>query len=307
MKTKLYLVTGFLGAGKTTFLKELIPSLAPMRMHIIVNEFGKEGVDGPLLETIGASLRQINNGSIFCSCRIDKFEDELKNALEDSPDCIVVEASGLSDPTNIRSILAKEIYKNEIQYCGGICLVDANRFKKVYSTARCVKKQIASSDVVFLNKIDKVSEKEILETEKLIHTQRPDISIYRTSHGNFKMKWIDNLIFEDSVKSDYESTVPDITLQKMMIRVDKNIKYDQLIYFLKVIAEDTYRIKGFVEIKGKLYLVNCVGTMINVDSYNEGKEVNVGQLVILSGGGLPLRKTVKNAMSQYNEMFSIIK
>ncbi|SKC77122.1 CobW family GTP-binding protein [Maledivibacter halophilus] len=307
MKTKLYLVTGFLGAGKTTFLKKFIPALAPMRMHIIVNEFGKEGVDGPLLETIGASLKQISNGSIFCSCRIDEFEDELQNSLDNNPDCIVVEASGLADPTNIRAIVGEKKYNNKIQYCGGICLVDANRFKKVYSTARCVKKQIAASDIVFLNKIDKANKEKIVEVEKLVHMQRPDIPIYKTIHGEFEMKWIQNLILKDNVELNYKSQIPDITLQKMMLKIDEKIKYDQLLYFLNLIVEDTYRIKGFVKVEGVLYLVNCVGTMINVEPYYQGKEVNIGQIVVLSGEGLPLRKTIMNAISKYEGLFSIIK
>lgn len=307
MKTKLYLVTGFLGAGKTTFLKKFIPALAPMRMHIIVNEFGKEGVDGPLLETIGASLKQINNGSIFCSCRIDAFEEALQNVLNDKPDCIVVEASGLADPTNIRAIIGGERYNHQIEYCGAICLVDANRFGKVYATARCVKKQIAASDIVLINKIDKASEEKIVETEKLVRMQRPDIPIYKTTGGAFQMQWIENLVLDKNANQVYASTIPDITLQKMMVRVHEKVKYDQLMYFLNMIAEDTYRIKGFVKIQEGLHLVNCVGTMLSAEQYDEGKEVNVGQIVVLSGEGLPLRKAIRNAVNQYEGLFSVIK
>jgi len=61
---ELYLITGFLGAGKTTFLKNMIHLLAPKQMYII-NEFGKEGVDGKLLADMGATLAEINNGREF--------------------------------------------------------------------------------------------------------------------------------------------------------------------------------------------------------------------------------------------------
>ena len=103
--SKLYLITGFLGAGKTTFLKNFINELSDYRLHLIINEFGKEGVDGELLRELGTALDEINNGSIFCSCRLDKFEEVLEKALSEKPDIIIVEASGLSED-EVRQIIA---------------------------------------------------------------------------------------------------------------------------------------------------------------------------------------------------------
>lgn len=103
--SRLYLITGFLGAGKTIFLKQFMKQFSSERMHIIVNEFGKEGIDGELLSELGIALDEINNGSIFCSCRLDKFENVLQQVLQEKPDVIIVEASGLSDPTNVKKIL----------------------------------------------------------------------------------------------------------------------------------------------------------------------------------------------------------
>ena len=69
--TKLYLITGFLGAGKTTFLNKFTQLFQDKKIVLIVNEFGKNGVDGALLQHIGARLAEIDNGSIFCACRIE--------------------------------------------------------------------------------------------------------------------------------------------------------------------------------------------------------------------------------------------
>ena len=99
--TKLLLVTGFLGAGKTTFLKRLINHFSNMRLHVIVNEFGAAGVDGHLLREMQVAVDEISNGSIFCSCRWDKFEETLASALKTEPDLILVEASGLSDRKSV--------------------------------------------------------------------------------------------------------------------------------------------------------------------------------------------------------------
>ena len=103
---EMYLITGFLGSGKTTFIKNIIKALSNKRIYLIINEFGKEGIDGSLLKELGSTIAEINNGSIFCVCRINQFEESLDAAVDDKPDIILAEASGLSDPTNIRKIIA---------------------------------------------------------------------------------------------------------------------------------------------------------------------------------------------------------
>lgn len=150
---KLYLITGFLGSGKTTFLKNFVSLFDNERIALIINEFGKEGIDGELLSPLNIDISEINNGSIFCACRLEQFEQTLKEIIKKEPKAIIIEASGLSDPTSIRNILSDKEY-DRIQYMGSICLVDAVNLKKVYSTARVCKKQIAISDVAIINKTD---------------------------------------------------------------------------------------------------------------------------------------------------------
>ena len=67
--TKLYLITGFLGAGKTTFLHQFVRLFPDRRTAIVVNEFGKQGVDGTLLEDLDIKMEEINNGSISAHVR----------------------------------------------------------------------------------------------------------------------------------------------------------------------------------------------------------------------------------------------
>lgn len=134
--SRLYLITGFLGAGKTTFLKQFMKQFSSERMHIIVNEFGKEGIDGELLSELGIALDEINNGSIFCSCRLDKFENVLQQVLQEKPDVIIVEASGLSDPTNVKKILKhRENFQDWNIWDASACWMHGN-FRK------CMKRQL---------------------------------------------------------------------------------------------------------------------------------------------------------------------
>ena len=81
--TKLYLITGFLGAGKTTFLQKFTGLFPNQKIALVINEFGAEGVDGALLQDLTKiQLTEINNGSIFCACKLEQFEDAVRDIME---------------------------------------------------------------------------------------------------------------------------------------------------------------------------------------------------------------------------------
>ena len=73
----LFLLTGFLGAGKTTFLQRMIDGLRGHKIGIIMNEFGDLSVDGILLREQGMEVCELNQGSVFCSCLKGAFVDSL--------------------------------------------------------------------------------------------------------------------------------------------------------------------------------------------------------------------------------------
>lgn len=311
---KLYLITGFLGSGKTTFLKNFIQRNSEYRFKVIVNEFGKEGIDGLLIKESGVKVDEISNGSIFCSCRLDQFENALSQAVSDDPDIILVEASGLSDPTGMEKILDQVRYVENIQYMGSICLIDAVNIKKVLTAVRVSKKQIAASDLLLINKSDLVTEEVLAEAKELIMEQHPGAVIYNTTYGQIEINWLENL------GDDQQSTpvplcrqvtpVPlyhtkDIGLQKMLIKINDNMTFQQLRSFLNIFIEDTLRIKGFVKLENTFALVNGVGVNLSIEPY-EGEVENYNSLVSLAGANMPMEKSVKQAVQWYPQYISSV-
>ncbi len=297
---KLYLLTGFLGAGKTTFLKNTINLMSDIKLSVIVNEFGKEGVDGKLLQSLGIHVAEINNGSIFCSCRLDKFEDVLLQNIKLSPEVILVEASGLSDPTNIKKILANQAEFSEIEYMGCICLVDAVNFKKVINTARVCNKQISISDIIIINKTDIASKDQIEETQSIILSQYPNAVIHKTSFGKVDADWINSLksLSHKGNKPVYQTR--DVGLQKFLITIKDTFTHYQLLKFIQMFIEDSYRIKGFVYIDNKTYLVDCTGVDLKVVEY-DGEVDNLNKIVVLAGASMPVEKSIKKAVDWYSQ------
>ncbi|MEG1427358.1 MAG: GTP-binding protein, partial [Oscillospiraceae bacterium] len=209
--TEFYLITGFLGAGKTTLLKNLIPLFDGKKLLVIMNEFGKEGVDGTLLEQRHIQLREINGGSVFCSCRLDQFEKVLTESLCLAPEVIIVEASGLSDPTNIRKILEEQEHTGALLYRGCICLVDAKQFRKVFSTARVCPRQLNTGDLILLNKSDLATAEERAEICILLHERYPRAVLHETTHGMISPAWLHGLI-PSSRAVDSAGDKPNLTL-----------------------------------------------------------------------------------------------
>ncbi len=295
---QLYLITGFLGAGKTTFLKNLIRMLSSQRLRVIVNEFGKEGIDGQLLSELGVVLDEINNGSIFCSCRLDKFEEVLETALQSPPEIILVEASGLSDPTNIRKILSTNPRFSGIDFRGSICLVDAISFHKVFYTARVCKRQLSISDMVLINKTDIVSTEQTNAVEQQIMDHYPNLVIHRTSFGAIKPEWLAQL---NSPPREADELIQprDITLQKATIHIRESMSLYQLEQFIRMFIEDTYRIKGFVCLDNKTWLVDCVGSLINITPYSVTDKKKCNRITALAGQGMSLKKSIAKAVIWY--------
>lgn len=301
--TKLYLITGFLGAGKTTFLQKFVHLFPDQRIALIINEFGKNGVDGALLQDLEIALTEIDNGSIFCACKLEQFEDALISILEQKPDLIFVEASGLSDPTAVKSILGREVY-TDLEYAGAICLVDAMRFHKVYQTARVCRMQLAVSDMVLINKADIATREQIDSIMTIVKAQKPERPVFVTEFGRFKREWLERLE-EPSADEEQDVHTKDVTLQKLTLLVNG---FDQksLTSFLRMFAEDTYRIKGFVSLPEGVFLVSCVGPMVELQSF-VGNAPELNKLAVLYGNGLHAKRSIKEAMCWFPDhevMFS---
>ncbi len=298
---KIYVITGFLGAGKTTFLKEFARLLTDEKLAVLVNEFGKEDVDSKLLCELNAAMEEVHSGSIFCACRIEQFSNALSRLLKDSPDIILVETSGLSDPTRIRTLLAEHPKADKIDYRGCLCIADAIRFEKVYSTALVCGKQLDICDAVIINKIDIASDEQIQKTLELIKNHRPGVPVYLTSHGKIQPEWVQGIHKPPTGLKPINSVhVKDVSLQSRLVTIRDTFPRDKLMDFLCRIAPASFRIKGFVQLREGVFFVDTVGQDIKLNPWDKEVE-NLNRLVVLAGRGLPMLSTLKEASKSFND------
>ncbi len=305
--SRLYLITGFLGAGKTTFLKNFIRLFAGQKIQLIVNEFGEAGVDGVLLSDLGAYLSEISGGSVFCSCRLDQFEKVLRQSADVNADVILVEASGLSDPTGVCRLFSQTERFPHIDYQGAVCLIDAVRFPKLYATARTCVKQLAASDVAVVNKTDRASGEQLAQTLALLRGQRPDMPVIETSFGAVDAAILDMLSRTQRRAQDGMPLTADLTLRRLLITVAPTITPYALRKFIEMFLEVTFRVKGFVQTSEGMYLADCAGNVVSLAPYaGQVPAEKRGRLVVLSGAGMPVRKRVGEAVKWYpGEILSV--
>ena len=304
--TALYLVTGFLGAGKTTFLREFLGLFDGLRTAVLVNEFGKTGVDGALLEESRPfALREVDNGSIFCACRLEQFADALEELCTLAPDIILIEASGLSDPAGLPEVLGRENFSG-LEYRGCICLADAVRLPGVLSTARPARRQLRAADLVLLNQCDRASEEQKQEARRRIAEVCPGVPVFETSFGKIRPEWAEEFRFPARTPIEPELLTRDVSLCKYEIRLREGMPRTDLEHFLRMFLEETYRVKGFVRLREGTFLADCVGDRLQLEEAKGPPADLCGRLTVLSGGDLAVGKALKEARRWYPDFVESI-
>lgn len=297
--TKIILITGFLGSGKTTFMKSLLDAYQDKKVGVIVNEFGDTNVDALTLEKEGIIIEELANGSIFCACIKDNFLQSLILLSQRDLEYVFIEASGLSDPSNISQILdtIKPRTVKPYFYKGSICIVDADSFLDLFDTLLAFERQIQYSGAVIINKADLVDQERIDETIEQIRLVNNNIPIYVTSYCVVDIpKLVESLTDSDELPKESSNTI-DSRPQTFTLKSNTTLSYDNLVKFLNAISASTFRIKGFLETDQGQVLVDAVGENIDIKPWD--KKVDEHELVVISSVGIKIISLLTNQLDIY--------
>jgi G3E family GTPase len=187
-KPPICVLTGFLGAGKTTLLNKILTNDNPMRIGVIVNDFGSVNIDAEILESVKDDTVSLKNGCICCTMRDDLIGSVMKLTERPNPvEMVLIEASGVADPSMIEYTLKKQ----NICVESVITVVDASEFlgldEKVLPLVRV---QIATADFIVLNKTDLVDKETLKRVDKEVRTLAPKARLIHTSHGEIPFEMI---------------------------------------------------------------------------------------------------------------------
>lgn len=165
-------LTGFLGAGKTSLLNALIRSDQSRRIAVIVNEFGALGIDAALIRSSEEDVIQLSNGCLCCNVRSDLIEAcERLAQRRDEFDWLVIETSGLADPAPVaQSFLLGDGPSEHFFLDAVICLADALNVEGLLAREPMALRQMALADRIILSKCDLISASKKTELVRHLET-----------------------------------------------------------------------------------------------------------------------------------------
>lgn len=294
------ILTGFLGAGKTTFLNEYIQYNKQSKPAIIENEFGDEGIDGGLIIAPEADIFEFNNGCLCCNLNDDLF-DVLESlwSRKATFDELIIEATGIANPATIaKPFLTTTDLENYYHLERVICIVDALLIERMLVETEEAKQQIVFSDIIVVNKCDAVTIQAVQRVKSLLLAINPLVRIFFGDHNNgYPIAAILQLKREDfDEKISPPQFVPKqhgfgLLNQSRPVQnhslVSRSFVFEEamnvfefrvcLRYFLVLNQKDIYRIKGIIHEKGnkRKLIVQSVSDFLAI---SEGEEWKPGEL-----------------------------
>lgn len=285
--TRVYLITGFLGSGKTTLLNRIIDSFPKdKKLTLLVNEFGEIGVDGTLVEGDDIDMMEISKGSIFCVCvKTDFIKGLYELNTKVKPDVLLIESTGVANPTDLKRDLKLPIFNDRFHFQEQFCVIDAVHFLDAFEVYASIEKQIASSSVFIINKIDIATPESIDAVKDVVRRFHPDPSFYETTYAQLPLdrffdfdgdqnsgvsdtkltfehadvlseKQLENFLDDLLDDPDLEITPPDALVSVAYQWEGHDLA--QIKDIARVLPTDIVRAKGFVISDDNLFIFNYV-------------------------------------------------
>ncbi|SHF51725.1 GTP-binding protein [Lactonifactor longoviformis] len=168
--TKIDIISGFLGAGKTTLIKKLLSEVfAGQQVVLIENEFGEIGIDGGFLKEAGIEIREMNSGCICCSL-VGDFGTSLKEVIEKyHPDRVLIEPSGVGKLSDVIKAVQGVQEEVEIQLNSYTTMVDVSKCKLYMKNfGEFFNNQIQCAGAIILSRTDKTPQDKVVQAVELI-------------------------------------------------------------------------------------------------------------------------------------------
>jgi G3E family GTPase len=284
--TKVFLITGFLGSGKTTFLNRIIARFPKdKKLTILMNEFGEIGIDGTLVEGEAIDMLEISRGSIFCVCvKTDFIKGLYELNTKVKPDILLMESTGVANPSDLKRDLKLPIFNDRFQFKEQFCILDAVHFEDAFEVYASLEKQIASSTVFIINKVDLATREAIERIREIVAQFHPDPVFFECTYADIPLE---QFFFEEMLENGGIQAVSDQQEPKILTAAELDSFIDDLldqpdleitppdalvsvtyrwtgddIGEVKAMAENLppslVRAKGFIEAAGRMYIFSYV-------------------------------------------------
>ena len=292
---KILLVSGFLGAGKTTFIKELAKNIN-LEFVVLENEYADIGVDGDFLDEKNLNVWEMSEGCICCSMKGD-FKSSIKRIYSEiNPEYLIIEPTGVGMLSSIIENI-REIDNNDIEILSPITLIDITSFNEYLETFNnFFIDNLKNTEKVILTKLENSSHFEIENIKNEILKINNNLEILTTDYRTFPKKWfgeilnksIDNKIIDKNFSLKTHINLRTFSKENINLKT-----MDELGLFLnKLVNGDfgkIYRAKGIVKIDGYWGKFNLVYKNFEMEPITDAK----GPKIVIIGNNLDI-ENLKN-------------
>lgn len=310
-KIPVTIITGFLGSGKTTLIRNLIQNAEGRRLAVVVNEFGEMGIDGEILKTCCTNeedVLELSNGCLCCTVQ-EEFLPMMLKLMErkDTIDHIIIETSGLALPKPLLHAFNWPELKPQITVDAVITVVDAvgqatgeicdrervqaqrladDTLDHETPIEELFEDQLSCADLIIMTKKDLLEEEEFNRVKEVIENKRrPDVQIIAAAHGVVPTAVILGINAEaendlDSRHSHHEEDHAngldhhhDDDINSIVIDINEPYMPEAIIGALQEIKDQftIYRVKGFINIEGKPMRMVLQGVANRYENYFDRK------------------------------------
>lgn len=272
------LVTGFLGAGKTTYMNRLLEA-TDERLLVIVNELGSVNIDEQLIVKMDQEQIELSNGCICCSIQSDLSKTFYQLASKDTFDRIVIETTGVADPAPIiQTIYYDDYLRTRFKLTAILTVVDASQLDRELFIEGI--HQIAYADVILLNKVDLIDAGELEQAHERIHALNPTVRVIETvqtvgdydlTENTFQLSRVDEQLLGQLTAG--HSSVS--SLRAITLTTDVPLKRERVTQYVREVLmhyeDDVYRLKAIVRLNGETskFVVQATNQLMGATFANE--------------------------------------
>jgi G3E family GTPase len=186
------ILSGFLGAGKTSLLNHILHGNHGLRIGVLVNDFGEINIDAELVAGVSGNSVSLSNGCVCCSIRDDLVESTLQLVQgPNRPEYLILETSGVADPVSVSLTFVESELKSLIDVDSILTVVDAENIRSLDDEyEELAEDQISMADIVILNKVDLADKVTLDDLKSWIHAIVPNARLIETTHGKVPLELI---------------------------------------------------------------------------------------------------------------------
>jgi G3E family GTPase len=289
--TPVTVLTGFLGAGKTTLVNRILAGAHGLRIAVIVNDFGAVCIDSQLIVGVKSGTVSLANGCVCCEIRGDLVAavDSVLSQDRDL-DALVLEASGVAEPAGIARTVTSEVFRSPVRLDGIVAVIDAEQLPAQAedpTTRDLVFGQIGYSDIALLNKIDLADRAQVDAVRTFVHDRLPAVRIIETSHAQVPFHVLLGTGPDQPAATGGGHRQGSGAFQHWTYTRDSAADIDALLASIPLLPRSVYRIKGFVHSAhdpDHRYLLQAVGQRGEAHRFDEWADrPRRTQLVIIAG------------------------